>query len=421
MVSHKTIATPAVVLGMFETGLAVGRSLGRAGIRVFGFDFSKKIGFYSRYIQSALCPHPVMNERGFISFLIRFASSENIRPALFITSDEFLLAITRNREELEPYYLMNLPDQIVIESIVDKYKQYKLAMNAGIPVPRTFFVDSINTLLEMKDQITFPAFIKGVEVITWRRNIGTDVKGFVIYTQDELMNTFEDIFKRQSLGIIQEIIPGPDTNHFKASCYLSRKNEILLEHGLQKIRQHPPGYGFGCLVKSIENQELLALGRTLFTKIGYRGVGSAEFKLDQRDGKLKLIEINPRYWQQNSLAERCGMNFPLIDYMELIGQEPKPVSDYRCGIKWLNIYADFDSFRVYRGRKQLTIAQWLQSLKGEKILSDLVWDDLLPGLRELVLKNVLRRAARFLANRLWGSSADHGRLMSQQRGTKDTR
>ena len=58
-------ANPAVVLGMFDTGLAVGRSLGRAGIRVIGLDFSKKVGFYSKYIDAYICPNPSENEKEF--------------------------------------------------------------------------------------------------------------------------------------------------------------------------------------------------------------------------------------------------------------------------------------------------------------------------------------------------------------------
>jgi predicted ATP-grasp superfamily ATP-dependent carboligase len=50
---------PAVVLGMFETGLGVARSLGEKGILVHGFDFKKDIGFYSRYVEAQLCPYPL--------------------------------------------------------------------------------------------------------------------------------------------------------------------------------------------------------------------------------------------------------------------------------------------------------------------------------------------------------------------------
>jgi D-aspartate ligase len=388
-------ATVAVVLGMFETGLAVGRSLGRNGIKVLGLDSTKKVGFYSRYIDASICPHPLECEKEFIAFLLRVAAREKIRPALFITSDDFLLAVSRNRKDLEQRYLMNLPSPEIIEAIADKYRQHTLALNAGIPVPETFFIETMDQLIEIIDRIPLPAFIKGAEVTSWRKKMGVASKGFVVNTREELKHTFEMIFRRGANGLVQELIPGPDTNHYKSSCYLSRNGEILLAFGLQKIRQQPVGFGFGCLVQSVYYPEMVGLGKDLFTKIGYCGVGSAEFKLDPRDNKLKLIEINPRYWQQNALAEECGMNFPLMDYRELTGCEPKAILDYRPGIKWVNIYSDIESFREYRRRGTLSFRQWLVSLKGERLLSDLSGDDMLPGLREIVVENILRRSGRY--------------------------
>ena len=385
----------AVVLGMFETGLAVGRSLGRSGIKVVGLDSAKKVGFYSRFIDAMICPHPLECEQEFIAFLLHIAAREEMHPALFITSDDFLLPVSRNRKELGKYYLMNLPDPQIIECIADKLQQYKLALKAGIPVPKTFFADNMDQLLEIKDRIPLPAFIKGAEVTLWRKKMGVTSKGFVVNTQKELMNTFEIIFRRGANGLVQELIPGPDTNHYKSSCYLSRKGEILLAFGLQKIRQQPVGFGFGCLVQSVDYPEMVALGKDFFTKIGYRGVGSAEFKLDVRDNTLKLIELNPRYWQQNALAERCGMNFPLMDYMELTDCSPKTILDYRSGIKWVNIYSDIESFREYRQRGRLSSRQWLESLKGEKLFSDLAGDDVLPGLHEILFENILHRSGRY--------------------------
>lgn len=388
-------ANLAVVLGMFETGLAVGRSLGRVGITVLGLDSVKKIGFYSKFIDARICPNPSQNEEEFIAFLVRIATGEKLRPVLFITSDEFLLPVSRNRKDLERYYLMNLPEPKIIECIADKYQQYILALGAGIPVPQTFAAENMDQVLNKIDQMHFPVFIKGAEVTLWRRKMGVASKGFVVNTRDELENTFKVIFERGANGIVQEIIPGPDNNHYKASCYLSRKGEVLLAFGLQKIRQQPVGFGFGCLVQSVDYPELLDLGKNLFSKIGYRGVGSAEFKLDSRDGKLKFIELNPRYWQQNALAEKCGMNFPLMDYMELTGCEPKAVLHHRYGVKWVNIYSDIESFREYRRQGRISCMQWLESLKGEKVYSDWEWDDTLPGFHELFFENILGRSRRY--------------------------
>jgi D-aspartate ligase len=389
-------SNPAVVLGMFETGLAVGRSLGRAGIRIVGVDSVKKVGFYSRYIDARICPDPLEDEGAFVAFLMEVASREDGKPALFITSDEYLLPVSRNRETLGGRYLMNLPDARIIECIADKFKQYRLALDAGIPVPRTFVAANMERFHEMEEQIPLPAFIKGAEVTLWRKKMGVASKGFVVATREELTDTLRAVFDRGVSALIQEIIPGPDTNHYKASCYVSRDGTMLLAFGLQKIRQQPVGYGFGCLVRSVEYPEMLAQGKEFFRKIAYRGVGSAEFKLDARDGKLKLIELNPRYWQQNALPERCGMNFPLTDYLEITGRHPEAVPSYRSGVKWVNIYSDLESFREYRKRGQMTAAQWVRSLKGEIVFSDMERGDLLPGIHEIVVGNLLRRTGRYL-------------------------
>jgi predicted ATP-grasp superfamily ATP-dependent carboligase len=144
---------------------------------------------------------------------------------------------------------------------------------------------------------------------------------------------------------------------------------MILGFTLQKIRQNPIRFGVGSVVKSIQYDKLFEIGKKLFKSIYYKGVGSAEFKLDERDGKLKLIEINARYWQQNSLPDFCGMNFPLTDYLEMTDQKPESTFIFTPDIKWVNIYTDFDSFLKYRKLKKLTLKQWIKSLKGKKTKS----------------------------------------------------
>ncbi len=128
---------------------------------------------------------------------------------------------------------------------------------------------------------------------------------------------------------------------------------------------------------------MLQIGRKLFNNIGFIGIGSAEFKRDERDGKLKLIEINPRYWQQNLLALSCNVNFPYINYLDLIDKRPEPITNFKAGIKWVNFFSDFNSFMSYRKLKQITFVDWLKSLKGSKIFSNFSWDDLLPLFKEI--------------------------------------
>jgi predicted ATP-grasp superfamily ATP-dependent carboligase len=117
---------------MFDTGLGVGRSLGRNGIKVFGFDMVKNIGFYSKFINAEICPDPLKEEDEFIDFLVDFSKKQKRKPVLLITADYFLNSISRNRSLLKEHFLFNIADHNIIETVSDKFKQTQIAADAGI-------------------------------------------------------------------------------------------------------------------------------------------------------------------------------------------------------------------------------------------------------------------------------------------------
>lgn len=390
----------AIVLGMTETGLGVARSLGRKGIKVLGLDFKKDIGFYSRYVKGFICPHPLETEKKFIDYLIKLGNQFDSKPVLFITSDDFLVVVSKNRDLLNEHYLFNIPKASLLDSIINKYSQFDLASKADIGVPTTFVPQHPGKAIEMATGLRFPAFVKAIDVNTWRKSISGTVKGFIASNQEELLEILESLSKQNVKSIVQEVVQGPDTNHFKVCCYFSEKGALLLSFTLQKLRQNPVRFGVGSLVKSVCCPELLEIGKDLFRKIGYQGVGSAEFKLDERDHRLKLIEINPRYWQQNALAERCGLNFPLVNYLDVTEQNVRAQESFETNIKWLNIYMDFDSFSAYRREGSITFPQWLRSIRGKKVYSDIATDDIVPSFYEVGFGWKFLKAPRYLLNRL---------------------
>jgi D-aspartate ligase len=373
----------AIVFGLFETGLGVIRSLGQHGIKVIGIDFKKDIGWYSRYVNPLKCPHPLQQEKEFIDWVHKTFSNVNQKNPVFFTSDDFLISFSRNREVLSKYFLFNLVEHSLLEKISNKFSQFQLTSDIGIDLPATWPINRTSDLIHLPEDIRFPVFIKGQDVNSWRKEIGGSIKGFLVNNFTELHDRVNKIVNKCVSVIIQEVIDGPDANHFKYCSYTSVDGEVLAEFTLQKIRQNPIHFGVGAVVESISKPELITLGRKLFSEIGFTGIGSAEFKLDNRDNKLKLIEINPRYWQQNYLSTACGINFPFVNYQSLLGQKTEPVLTFEPGIKWINCYMDFDSFLKYRKEKSLNFWQWRKSLKGKKVYSDFSWNDIIPGGYEL--------------------------------------
>ena len=371
----------AVVFGLYETGLGVARSLGSNGLKVVGIDHKKDIGWYSRYINPLKCPHPIIQEDDFLKWILTtFSRNKEKKIPVFFTSDDFLIAFSKNRKIFDDFFIYNLISHSFLNKIADKYQQALIAERAGIEIPKTYALTSVDDIAMIPSDINYPLFIKGRDVNVWRKKVSGSVKGFQVKNRIELQTTVSTLTSKNIPVIIQEVILGADKNHFKYSVYVSVSGKTLGEFTLQKIRQNPPHFGVGSVVESNYFPELIEIGRKLFKNIGYTGIGSAEFKKDDRDGNLKLIEINPRYWQQNYLATYCGVNFPYINYLDLMGFYFEAKNNYKTGVKWINRQLDFDSFLKYRKEKQLTFWGWRKSLQGKKIISDFFWDDPLPAL-----------------------------------------
>jgi D-aspartate ligase len=389
---------PAFVFGMFETGLAVGRSLGRRGVCVFGFDHKKDIGFYSRYINSDLTPHPLKNPEDFKEYLLKKSQKFDSKPVVYITSDDYLEFFVTNQNEFKKYLHINIVGENILDLTFSKNKFYTKFIGTGIPIPGLYDYDK-----DAGSQINFPVLIKGDNVNRWREKVNSSNKVIIAKDINELGMICSNLRSQNIDFVMQEIIPGGDNCFYKYCAYRTMEGNIINEFMLRKLRQNPVRFGVGSLVVSCINDELRQIGREVFQILDYKGIGSVEFKIDERDGKFKLIELNARYWQQNSLSDVSGINFPFIEYLYLTEQDYSAFhNDYETGIKWVNIYMDFASFLVYRKEKQLTLFDWIDQIKGKKVFSDLAGDDLMPSFYETVITNKFRKVPKYLRKILLG-------------------
>ena len=373
----------AVVFGLFETGLGVIQSLGRKNIMVYGIDYLKDIGYYSRYSMSSICPHPNKKRGEFKSWIENKFSIFSCKPIVFIASDDFLRAFSEERDFLNSFFEINLADQELIVKIEDKFKQYELAQSVKINAPITWVINNDGDETKLNNNDMWPIFVKGRDVTAWRKVYGGNLKGFVIRNYDEYIEKLKKAIDKSLSVIAQELITGNDNDHFKYCAYYDSHGEMKAEMCLQKIRQYPAHFGVGSCVVSVSNNELKEIGKSFLDRISFKGVGSVEFKRDRKDGKLKLIELNARYWQQNLLTEICGTSFAYINYCDLAKINLASQFKYRSNVKWINIFMDFSSFLFYYKEKKLKIYCWLKSISGKKVFSNFSLDDPFPFLHEV--------------------------------------
>ncbi len=374
------VGHPALVLGLSETGLGVVRALGRAGIAVYGFDHRQRIGARSRFVKARLCPDPRSDEAGFVDQLLTFALERQAPPVLFVTSDVFLAAVATAWPQLERRFAMFGPPPGVVGRLLDKHRLYQCCLDHGIPVPRSVYAAGPEGIESAAAALTFPVFVKPSSAARRRGAFRGPAKGEVAADAGQLRRIVGEATGRGGDVIVQEIVAGPDRDCFKYCACVAFDGRPLVEFTLQKVRNYPAHFGVGSCCVSRLAPDVVALGRKVLGAIGYRGVGSIEFKRDGRDGQLKLIEINARYWQQVALATACGMNFPLLHYLEATGQAPESLTAFRPGVRWISLDIDAASCLQYRREGSLTWAEWRESLRGPRVISEVEWPDLWPAL-----------------------------------------
>jgi D-aspartate ligase len=128
--------------------------------------------------------------------------------------------------------------------------------------------------------------------------------------------------------------------------------------------------------------DVKALALALFRQAGLRGVANVEFKMDDRDGKLKLIECNARFTAADCLLVASGLNLSLFVYDRLTGRATAAQSSqYRLGMRLWKPIADVAAYRELNRMGLLTFGEWIRSILHPQVYPVFRWNDPLPSLR----------------------------------------
>jgi D-aspartate ligase len=369
---------PCFVLGLFDTGLAVVRALGRSGVPVLGFDHDcNEYGFRSKFGHHTPSPHPRRTAQ-LTAFLIDRARSCAERPILYPTSDAFVMFVSEHRDELEPHFRLALPPRASVSIAINKAAMHAFAADARIPIPCTHTPQTLDEVARISTTVAYPVVVKPLIGHLWREAYRGE-KAIRVNDGGTLLELFRQILAAGQSALVQSLVTGPNTNHYKVCGYFDANGQARAVICMRKIRQHPVDFGVGTLMETVVEPEVRELGLRLFRALNWRGPGSIEFKRDDRDGRVKLIELNPRLWQQHALATVAGMNFPMLQYLDMTGQ-PATVETYRAGVRWLDEFRDPRSAWEHRRRGALTLGEWAESFRGVRAFALWAHDDPAPFL-----------------------------------------
>ncbi len=387
---HSKKSNPAIILayGNHVTGLGMLRGLGREGVKTYLIDKEKfNLGKYSKYCDEfvKVKEEIIANEEKFIEFLRSFKEENDLeRPVLFPTNDYYVYLLSKNKAVLEKDFYVGVPDWEITKKCYNKVLTYQFAEEIGLSIPKSFFMRDGISLEEIDREIDYPFIIKPGVMIEFLRKTGK--KAFKVNDFEELERKYEEASSAVDPKdlIIQEIIPGGPERLISYGSLFWNGKEIA---GLVKksIRQLPMDFGVSTCLKNIEYEEMKEKSKDILRYLDYEGMSEVEFKKDPRDEKLKFFEINPRPWKWHGLLLSNGRNLPYLYYRSLIGENFDQNFRNSDEIKWIDTYPDLLISAKEILRRNMSVRNYVSSIKGEKTFSVYNSNDVFPFIMETIL------------------------------------
>ncbi|MFC5529726.1 carboxylate--amine ligase [Cohnella yongneupensis] len=388
-----------VILGSnFYTGLSIIRGLGAHGVHTVAMDYSYKntYGARSRYLREHhIVPHYREHPEQLLQALIAYAKEQSTKPVLYPSVDPYVIFVDRYLDELRQYYLIPMTEQGLWSDIMDKGRLYELAARHGVLVPNSIHPDEERFEERVVADIGFPCIVKP-----------TDSPAFVSKFREKnfLCLNIEDV--RAAVGkavdaklnvIVQRVITGFDDQVYTFDAHLNQSSKVTHWMTCQKLRQFPIRFGASTFSKQKHIPELFDIGAPFLEAIGYKGFADIEFKKDATSGRFYMIEINARTTTLDPLFRKCGLNFPLILYRELTGQDiGTGYVQKDTGIAICFLIQDLIASRDYRRAKQLNVRQIVSSYFTRKAPAVWSFKDPMPGLHfsAIMAKKIIKRLLR---------------------------
>jgi predicted ATP-grasp superfamily ATP-dependent carboligase len=374
---------PVLVLQMQHHGaLGVMRSLGRLGVRTYGVHPTRRPpASFSKYCRDVFeldLDHSPPEES--VDSLAAIARGIGSMPLLLPTNDESALFVARNASQLKNHFLFPENTIDVVWSLYNKKAMYLLAKQLSIPTPETVFPESRKDVLDFCEKALFPVMLKASDNIRTAGHAGK--KMVIARSKDELIAEYEAMEDGSHPSLmIQEYIPGADDTVWMFNGYFDEHSGCLFSMTAKKIHQTPVYTGMTALGVCLPNPVIESATKTLVKSVGYKGILDIGYRYDARDGRYKLLDVNPRLGATFRLfVGHDGMDVTRAQYLHFTGQ-PVPLSNMCTGRKWIVEDADLASCVRYYRDGALTLRDWLGSYRGIKECAWYAADDIVPFLR----------------------------------------
>ena len=321
--------------------------------------------------------------------LIDYASDLPDPPPLFFQHDGDVTFVSRHREALRPYFRFTIASAELVEQCVDKTIFAVAAQRVGLPVPRSVVIwPGVQTDLPELD-LEPPLIVKPlIRRDDWWRPLAGAAKAIEVCSHEELERIWPSLAEAGVDLVVQELIPGGEDRIESYHGYVDPGGEVAAEFTGRKVRTYPPRFGETTACEITDAGDVRELGRECMRLLRLAGVAKLDFKRGP-DGRLHLLEANPRFNLWHLPGAAAGVNIPAVVYADLLGLPRPRVGPVRPGVRYSVVWKDFHAAR----EAGEPIRGWARWQAGCATRHNLALDDPMPFVGGMVLKRLRSRVA----------------------------
>jgi predicted ATP-grasp superfamily ATP-dependent carboligase len=308
-------------------------------------------GHWSRCPSKRLrLPDPVRDSFAFVDRLEKIVR-DGAHSVLIPGGDASLLAVSANRQQLEPHVQIGLPPHDVVRRSVDKLALLEAAAGAGLSCPETITCSDLDQARLVAREFGYPVVLKPRTTVFQIGPSLHQLQSAAVPDEAALERRFA------SFGdpcLVQRRVEGPI---FSCSGVIA-DGELLGFATSRYRRTYPPDGGPVSFSETVDAPEgLRSKVESLLGNLQWQGL--FEVELIHRGGSLfSTIDLNPRVFGSLWLVISAGAPMPVIWCDWLLGRRSSPTVVARAGMRyrWEDADARHLIWQLRRGRLRAALS-----------------------------------------------------------------
>lgn len=302
---------------------------------------------YSRYC--TVHRHTLATADDVLAAVQEVATSTGAEPLVAVPVEEELIRLAGEVDwAVAPHVIVaSGPSPALCRTIDDKWECQQLLESAELPVIDTAAADDDRARVLARAS----AWPDGALV---KPRIGAGGRGIVrCRTVEELDEALEARSEQLDRYIVQEFISG---EHVGCNLMAADGEVVLATSQAGWLDGVPDGFTTPVGLDVAAERDVLELAQAFAKATQWDGVANIDLRRQHGDGRLFVVEINPRYWQTLLGSLAAGVNFPHAHVSRARGRSTG--SSLPRATRWADFHTITDTGPALRIGLRNAVAVW---------------------------------------------------------------